>query len=61
MTAVLECLAFISYSRPATPEDNPVNESFFSRFKAEWDKQVVETKGSVSISKGWIRGNKKES
>ena len=36
VTAVLERQAFVSYSRPATPGDNPVNESFFSRFKAEW-------------------------
>ena len=44
VTAVLESQAFLSYSRPATPGDNPVNESFFSRFKAEWGQQVVETK-----------------
>jgi putative transposase len=31
VTAVLESQAFLSYSRPATPGDNPVNESFFSR------------------------------
>ncbi len=42
--AVLESQAFISYSRRATPGDNPVNESFFSRFKAEWGEQVAETK-----------------
>ena len=31
VTAILESQAFVSYSRPATPGDNPVNESFFSR------------------------------
>jgi len=44
VTAVLENQAFVSFSRPATPGDNPVNESFFSRFKAEWGEQVVEAK-----------------
>jgi transposase InsO family protein len=44
VTAILERQAFVSYSRPATPGDNPVNESFFSRFKAEWGEQVAETK-----------------
>ena len=39
---MLESQAFISYSRRATPGDNPVNESFFSRFKAEWGELVVE-------------------
>lgn len=31
VTAVLEGQAFLSSSRPATPGDHPVNESFFSR------------------------------
>lgn len=44
VTAILERHAFVSYSRRATPGDNPVNESFFSRFKAEWGEQVVEMK-----------------
>jgi len=44
VTAILERQAFVSYLRPATPGDNPVNESFFSRFKAEWGEQVIETK-----------------
>lgn len=39
---VLESGAYVSYSRPATPGDNPVNESFFSRFKAEWGELFVE-------------------
>jgi transposase InsO family protein len=39
---VLENQAYVSYSRPATPGDNPVNESFFSRLKAEWGELFVE-------------------
>jgi len=31
VSTVLESQAYVSYSRPATPGDNPVNESFFSR------------------------------
>ena len=42
VTAVLESHAYVSYSRPATPGDNPVNEAFFSCLKAEWDEQLVE-------------------
>ena len=44
VTAVLRSQAFLSYSRRATPGDNPVNEAFFSRFKAERGEQVAETK-----------------
>ena len=35
-------LTTVSYSRPATPGDNPVNEAFFSHLKAEWGEQFVE-------------------
>ena len=35
-------LTTVSYSRPATPGDNPVNEAFFSRLKAEWGEHFVE-------------------
>ena len=42
VSTVLEGEAYLSYSRPATPGDNPVNESFFSRFKAEWSELFVE-------------------
>jgi putative transposase len=44
VTAVLESQAYVSYSRPATPADNPVNEAFFSRLKAEWGEQFAEAK-----------------
>jgi putative transposase len=44
VTAVLEAQAFLSYSRPATPGDNPVNEAFFSRLKAEWGELLTEAK-----------------
>jgi hypothetical protein len=37
-------LVYVSYSRPATPGDNPVNESFFSRLKAEWGEMFGEAK-----------------
>jgi transposase InsO family protein len=42
VSTVLESVAYVSYSRPATPGDNPVNESFFSRFKAEWGELLME-------------------
>jgi len=42
VSTVLESQAYVSYSRPATPGDNPVNQSFFSRFKAEWGELLVE-------------------
>ncbi len=32
----------MSYSWPATPADNPVNESFFSHLKVEWGEMFVE-------------------
>lgn len=44
LTAILERQAFVSYSRPATPGDNLVNEAFFSRLKAEWGEQLTEAK-----------------
>jgi hypothetical protein len=34
----------VNYSRPATPGDNPVNEAFFSRLKAEWGEVLAEAK-----------------
>ena len=42
VSTVLESGAYVSYSRPATPGDNPVNESFFSRLKAEWGELFIE-------------------
>jgi putative transposase len=44
VSTVLESQAYVSYSRPATPGDNPVNESFFSRLKAEWAEMFAEAK-----------------
>jgi len=44
VSTVLESQAYVSYSRPATPGDNPVNEAFFSRLKAEWGEIFVEAK-----------------
>lgn len=44
VSTVLESQAYVSYSRPATPGDNPVNESFFSRLKAEWGEMFAEAK-----------------
>ncbi len=44
VTAVLESQAYVSYSRPATPGDNPVNEAFFSRLKAECGQLLAEAK-----------------
>jgi transposase InsO family protein len=44
VTAVLESQAYASYSRPATPDDNPVNEAFFSRRSAEWGELLAEAK-----------------
>ena len=44
VTAVLESQAYVSYSRRATPGDNPVNEAFFSRLKAEWGELLAEAK-----------------
>jgi transposase InsO family protein len=40
----VESQAYVSYSRPATPGDNPVNEAFFSRLKAEWGELLAEAK-----------------
>jgi putative transposase len=44
VSTILESQAYVSYSRPATPGDNPVNESFFSRLKAEWGEMFGEAK-----------------
>ncbi len=44
VSTVLESGAYVSYSRPATPGDNPVNESFFSRLKAEGGEMFAEAK-----------------
>jgi putative transposase len=44
VTALLESQAYVSYSRPATPGDTPVNEAFFSRLKAEWGEVLTEAK-----------------
>jgi len=38
VSTVVESRAFVSYALPATPGDNPVNEAFFSRLKAEWSE-----------------------
>jgi putative transposase len=44
VTTIRESQAYVSYSRCATPGDNPVNEAFFSRLKAEWGEQLTEAK-----------------
>ena len=40
----LKSQAYMSYSQPATPGDNQVNECFFSRLKAERGEMFVEAK-----------------
>lgn len=51
VSTVLQSGAYVSYSRPATPGDNPVNESFFSRFKAEWGELVVEAENFEALER----------
>ncbi len=55
VTTVLENQVFVSSSQPAIPGDNPVNESFFSGFKAEWSEQVVEMKTFETLCRLLIR------
>ncbi len=55
VTAVLENQLFVSSSQPSIPGDNPVDESFFSGFKAEWGEQVVEMKAFETLCRLVIR------
>ena len=41
----------LSYSRTGEPGDNAVNESFFSRFKAEWADVFIEADSFDELSK----------
>jgi putative transposase len=42
ITKVMEKGMLLSYSRKGEPGDNAVNESFFSRFKAEWSTEFID-------------------
>lgn len=41
----------LSYSQKGTPTDNPGQESFFGRFKEEWDDEIAEIKSFEELSK----------
>jgi putative transposase len=56
VAAVLQSQAYVSYSRPATPGDNPANEAFFSRLKAEWGEQFAEAKAFDALHQLWGQG-----
>lgn len=43
-TIVKKLKAIISFSRVATPQDNPEMEAFFGRFKDEWKRVFLEAK-----------------
>ncbi len=42
VSTILESEVYVISSQPATPDDTPVNESFSSRFKAQWGELLVE-------------------
>lgn len=49
--AVLKHKMTLSYSAPGTPTDNPGQESFFGRFKAEWADEIKELETFEEVEK----------